>query len=187
MELIDGHSLSDLLQEDSLPVDRALGIVKQVVEAIAEAHYHGIIHRDIKPSNVVVNQRNEVKVLDFGIAKNIEPDSRTTQRIGEAESATDWKNSEAPVPAESPFVVFTQGGMVDTTNVRVDRCRNPNHGGVGQEEIGPPSNKPRTKHKSTDYSKVIRASFAFQRFGFCFNPPLRGRIVQILYCRPGQV
>ena len=71
MELIDGQSLSDLLRENSLPVDRAVGIVKQVVDAIAEAHRHGIIHRDIKPSNVVVNQRNEVKVLDFGLANTL--------------------------------------------------------------------------------------------------------------------
>ena len=85
MELIDGQSLSELLREDSLPVDRAVGIVKQVVEAIAEAHRHGIVHRDIKPSNVVLNQRNEVKVLDFGLAKHTEPDGLAT---GEGASAT---------------------------------------------------------------------------------------------------
>jgi serine/threonine protein kinase len=82
MELIDGRSLSTLLREESLPVDRAVGIVKQVVEAIAEAHRHGIVHRDIKPSNVVLNQRNEVKILDFGLAKHTEP------KIGEEQSTT---------------------------------------------------------------------------------------------------
>lgn len=75
MELIDGKSLSDLLRENSLPVDRAVEIIRQVADAIAEAHRHGIVHRDIKPSNVVLNQRNEVKVLDFGLAKHTEPDS----------------------------------------------------------------------------------------------------------------
>ena len=88
MELIEGQSLADLLHENSLPVDRAVGLVKQVVEAIAEAHRHGIIHRDIKPSNVVVNQRNEVKVLDFGLAKSFDPDGLTTQRSGEGENTT---------------------------------------------------------------------------------------------------
>ena len=86
MELIDGRSLSDLLREDSMPVDRAVGIVKQVTEAIAEAHRHGIVHRDIKPSNVVLNQRNEVKVLDFGLAKQTEPDGEAT--LGEGASVT---------------------------------------------------------------------------------------------------
>lgn len=85
MELIDGQSLTDLLREDALPVDRAVEIIKQVAEAIAEAHRHGIVHRDIKPSNIVLNQRNEVKVLDFGLAKHIEP---ATQRIEEGTSAT---------------------------------------------------------------------------------------------------
>ena len=72
MELIDGQSLSDLLREDPLPVDRTIEIIKQVAEAIAEAHRHGIVHRDIKPSNVVLNPRNEVKVVDFGLAKHTE-------------------------------------------------------------------------------------------------------------------
>jgi serine/threonine-protein kinase len=78
MELIDGQSLNELLRDNPLPVDRAVGIVRQVAEAIAEAHRHGIVHRDIKPSNVVLNQRNEVKVLDFGLAKHTEPDGETT-------------------------------------------------------------------------------------------------------------
>src|ERR1700752_4698470 len=88
MELIEGQTLSDLLLQDSLPVDRAVEIVKQVLEAIAEAHRHGVVHRDIKPSNVVLNHRNEVKVLDFGLAKHIETDSLTTQRIGESATQT---------------------------------------------------------------------------------------------------
>jgi serine/threonine protein kinase/Tfp pilus assembly protein PilF len=88
MELIDGWNLSELLREDSLPLERTLEIVTQVTEAIAEAHRHGIVHRDIKPSNVALNHRNEVKVLDFGLAKYVEPDSLTTQKIGEDASMT---------------------------------------------------------------------------------------------------
>lgn len=88
MEFIDGHNLCDLLREDSLPLDRTLMIITQVTQAIAEAHRHGIVHRDIKPSNVALNQRNEVKVLDFGLAKYIEPDALTTQKLGEDASTT---------------------------------------------------------------------------------------------------
>lgn len=83
MELINGQSLSDVLREESLPVDRAVAIVRQVTDAIAEAHRHGIVHRDIKPSNVALNQRNEVKVLDFGLAKYAEPNDLETRKIGE--------------------------------------------------------------------------------------------------------
>ncbi len=81
MELINGQTLSELLREGVLPLERVIEIVKQVTEAIAEAHRHGIVHRDIKPSNVALNQRNEVKVLDFGLAKNVEPNSLETRRI----------------------------------------------------------------------------------------------------------
>ena len=87
MELIEGQSLNETLREHPLPLAQTVAIIRQVTEAIAEAHRHGIVHRDIKPSNVALNQRNEVKVLDFGLAKLIEPDAVSTQRIGEG-SAT---------------------------------------------------------------------------------------------------
>lgn len=81
MELINGQTLSEVLRAGVLPLERVIEIVKQVTEAIAEAHRHGIVHRDIKPSNVALNQRNEVKVLDFGLAKNVEPNSLETRGI----------------------------------------------------------------------------------------------------------
>jgi tetratricopeptide (TPR) repeat protein/tRNA A-37 threonylcarbamoyl transferase component Bud32 len=97
MELIEGHSLNDILSRDTLSPDRAITIIKQVAEAIAEAHHHGIVHRDIKPSNVALNQRNEVKVLDFGLAKQIEPSGLETQRFGETPELTATKTLEGVV------------------------------------------------------------------------------------------
>jgi serine/threonine protein kinase len=87
MELIEGQTLSDLVRKRALPVEQTLTIIKQVTAAIAEAHCHGVVHRDIKPSNVALNQRNDVKVLDFGLAKYTDPD-QPTQKIGEAASLT---------------------------------------------------------------------------------------------------
>ena len=72
MELVKGETLGDLMQKDALTIPRAIEIISQVAEALAEAHAHGIIHRDIKPSNVAINERGNVKVLDFGLAKQIE-------------------------------------------------------------------------------------------------------------------
>ncbi|PYS60349.1 MAG: hypothetical protein DMF74_18830 [Acidobacteria bacterium] len=72
MELVKGETLGDLMQKDALTIPRAIEIISQVAEALAEAHSHGIIHRDIKPSNVAINERGNVKVLDFGLAKQIE-------------------------------------------------------------------------------------------------------------------
>ncbi|MBA3439684.1 MAG: tetratricopeptide repeat protein [Pyrinomonadaceae bacterium] len=72
MELVSGQTLSDLLHTNDLTLVRAVEIITDVAEALAEAHRHGIIHRDIKPSNVMINERGEVKVLDFGLAKQID-------------------------------------------------------------------------------------------------------------------
>src|SRR5256884_5044201 len=55
MELVKGETLGDLMQKDALTIPRAIEIISQVAEALAEAHSHGIVHRDIKPSNVAIN------------------------------------------------------------------------------------------------------------------------------------
>jgi serine/threonine protein kinase/Tfp pilus assembly protein PilF len=71
MELVNGKLLSDLLRDGALTLNRAVEIIKEIAEALAEAHRHGIVHRDIKPSNVAINERGQVKVLDFGLAKQL--------------------------------------------------------------------------------------------------------------------
>src|ERR1041385_3522853 len=65
MEYVKGKSLSELLDE-GLTLTRSVGIISAIAEALGEAHQQGIVHRDIKPSNVLVNERGQVKVLDFG-------------------------------------------------------------------------------------------------------------------------
>ncbi|HKC65197.1 MAG TPA: protein kinase, partial [Pyrinomonadaceae bacterium] len=85
MELVEGESLADLMHKGALTLKRSVEIVADVAEALSEAHRHGIIHRDIKPSNVLINERGIVKVLDFGLAKQLreeaslstDPDART--------------------------------------------------------------------------------------------------------------
>ncbi|MBS1794649.1 MAG: protein kinase [Acidobacteria bacterium] len=80
MEYVRGRNLADLLREKKLPVAEGLDIIKQIARALAEAHEHGIVHRDLKPSNVFVNERGDVKVLDFGLAKVLDAalyDSKT--------------------------------------------------------------------------------------------------------------
>ncbi|CAN5720990.1 hypothetical protein BH18ACI4_BH18ACI4_09110 [soil metagenome] len=72
MEFIRGETLAELMRKESLTIPRALEIISEVAEALGEAHEHGIIHRDIKPSNVAINHRGEVKVLDFGLAKQVD-------------------------------------------------------------------------------------------------------------------
>src|SRR5207249_5784915 len=71
MELIKGETLGELMLTEKITISRAIEIIKQVGEALAEAHRQGIIHRDIKPTNVAINERGHVKVLDFGLAKQV--------------------------------------------------------------------------------------------------------------------
>ena len=71
MELIAGTNLRDLLKDGPLAPARAIAIVEGVLRALREAHAHGLIHRDIKPSNIMLTAAGEVKVLDFGLAKEI--------------------------------------------------------------------------------------------------------------------
>ena len=73
MELVEGPTLADRIAQGPIPVDDALPIAKQIAEAVEAAHEQGIIHRDLKPANVKVRADGTVKVLDFGLAKALEP------------------------------------------------------------------------------------------------------------------
>jgi eukaryotic-like serine/threonine-protein kinase len=73
MELVEGPTLADRIGQGPIPIDEALPIAKQIAEALEAAHEQGIIHRDLKPANVKVRPDGTVKVLDFGLAKAIEP------------------------------------------------------------------------------------------------------------------
>jgi eukaryotic-like serine/threonine-protein kinase len=73
MELVEGPTLADRLVDGAIPVDEALAIARQIAEALEAAHERGIIHRDLKPANVKVRPDGTVNVLDFGLAKAMEP------------------------------------------------------------------------------------------------------------------
>src|SRR5262249_47049090 len=75
LELVDGESLADRLKRGPIPAADAIPIARQIAEALADAHEKGIIHRDLKPSNIALADGDQVKILDFGLAKLAAPGS----------------------------------------------------------------------------------------------------------------
>ena len=73
MELVEGPTLADRIAHGAIPIDEALPIARQIAEALEAAHELGIIHRDLKPANIKVRADGTVKVLDFGLAKALDP------------------------------------------------------------------------------------------------------------------
>jgi Tol biopolymer transport system component len=69
LELVEGPTLADSISRGPIPIDEALPIARQIVEAMIAAHERGIVHRDLKPANIKITPGGQVKVLDFGLAK----------------------------------------------------------------------------------------------------------------------
>jgi serine/threonine-protein kinase len=96
LELVEGETLAERLKKGPIPVDEALEIALQIAEGLEAAHEHGIIHRDLKPANIKITPDEQVKILDFGLAKAMD--------------------EEAPVsdPTRSPTITqeATQAGVI---------------------------------------------------------------------------
>ena len=75
LELVEGPTLADRITKGPIPLNEALPIARQIAEALEAAHEQGIIHRDLKPANIKLRDDGTVKVLDFGLAKAMDPTS----------------------------------------------------------------------------------------------------------------
>jgi hypothetical protein len=88
LELVEGPTLADRIEKGAIPIDEALPIAKQIAEALEAAHEQGVVHRDLKPANIKVRDDGAVKVLDFGLAKAMEPASSAASAIALTNSPT---------------------------------------------------------------------------------------------------
>jgi len=81
LELVEGPTLAERIAQGAIPLDEALPIARQIAEALEAAHEAGIIHRDLKPANIKLRPDGTVKVLDFGLAKALEPTSGASPNV----------------------------------------------------------------------------------------------------------
>ena len=109
LELVEGPTLAERIAERPVPVEAALSIARQIADALEAAHEKGVTHRDLKPANVKITPNEQVKVLDFGLAKAMDPVAQGVPHspgFGAAGSPTAATNS----PTLS--MMATQAGMI---------------------------------------------------------------------------
>jgi serine/threonine protein kinase len=101
MEFVDGASLRQLLRAGRVEPRESLAMVTQICDALQYAHDRGVVHRDIKPENVLVDRQGRVKLVDFGLAKLLNPTPGDVTLTGPAQSMGTW-HYMAPEQYEHP-------------------------------------------------------------------------------------
>lgn len=108
MELIDGQPLTEFCESADLGLPDRLVLLADVCEAVHYAHQRGVIHRDLKPANILVDEAGAAHVLDFGLAKFVDPDMEMTRSLLEAQALI------GTLPYMSPEQVSGDASAVDT-------------------------------------------------------------------------
>jgi len=84
LELVEGATLADRIATGAIPIGEALSIARQIADGLESAHDRGIVHRDLKPANIKLRPDGMVKILDFGLAKALEPPEKPSDAPGVA-------------------------------------------------------------------------------------------------------
>jgi serine/threonine protein kinase len=104
MELLEGQTLRERLKDGGLPVRKALDFGAQIARGLAAAHERGIIHRDLKPENIFVVNNGQIKILDFGLARQV------TEAVADGATAT--------ADGTAPGMVLGTAGYMSPEQVR---------------------------------------------------------------------
>ena len=105
-ELLEGESLKERLDHGAIPARKAIAYALEILRGLAAAHEKGIIHRDLKPANIFITRDDRVKILDFGLAKLLEP------------APADPDATRAMGPATTPGLVMGSLGYMSPEQVR---------------------------------------------------------------------
>jgi eukaryotic-like serine/threonine-protein kinase len=117
MQYIEGRNVRELVAGRPLDLRQALSITIQVTNALAAAHAQGIVHRDIKARNVMVTRNGTVKVLDFGLAKLIEPPHATSSDPQVTEVGVPYGTSTYAAPEQAQGLAVDHRGDIFSTGV----------------------------------------------------------------------
>ena len=120
MELIEGEDLAQRVARGAVPVAEALTIAKQMAEALEAAHDQGIIHRDLKPANIKMRRDGTVKVLDFGLAKAMEPAGVASLSVSRSPTITTPAMTEAGVILGTAAYMSPEQARGQQTDRRAD-------------------------------------------------------------------
>jgi serine/threonine protein kinase/Flp pilus assembly protein TadD len=81
MKLVEGGQLDELVKREPMPIRQAVELIAKVARIVHYAHEHGILHRDIKPGNILLDQKGEPHLTDFGLARLVETESTVTRTM----------------------------------------------------------------------------------------------------------
>ncbi|CAM8644824.1 SPS1 Serine/threonine protein kinase [Candidatus Planktophila versatilis] len=115
MELVSGHTLRDLIHDgERLPLQRALEIAEGVLAGLEYSHARAIVHRDIKPANVMITDKGDVKVMDFGIARAMDDLGATLTNTWNVVGTAQYLSPEQAVgePADSRSDIYSAGCLL---------------------------------------------------------------------------
>jgi serine/threonine protein kinase/Tol biopolymer transport system component len=124
LELVEGATLQERIAEGPIPIAQALSIATQIAEGLRAAHDRGIIHSDLKPANIKLRPDGTVKILDFGLARMLQPAAATPRTSGDAADAatvesSHWASGRASA-VSSTGLVFGTAAYMSPEQVRGD-------------------------------------------------------------------
>ena len=166
MELIRGRTLEQALSRGKLRLADALKYGVQIADALAAAHAAGIVHRDLKPGNIMITERGDIKVLDFGLAKLTDPSEITEEDETRTQRAVteEGRSSAAPVHVARAGARPQGGRAVRHLLFRLGALRN------AHRQAGIPRRQPhghhgrrfstRSRSRSPNSSPISRAKWS---------------------------